>query len=207
MDVPRLGVKSELQLPAYTTAHSSTRTLNQWCTGFESTSSWILVRFVNCWATIGTPKPVLFTTIPERWPFGVLISVWDSRPLGRPILLWWALCLSHCNQMNSQLSFGSRKAVSHPLLLTSLRTPGFWAGKQQRCSLSSSTSRRGLANSPLKPRITITSRGCAKHSEPTLGPGGDWLWARNKCIRRVSQWPWGKRSHSDFDTIFGNICG
>ena len=40
--VPRLGVKSELQLLAYTTAHSNTAR-----PGVEPTSSWMLVGFVT----------------------------------------------------------------------------------------------------------------------------------------------------------------
>ena len=40
----------------YTTACSSTRSLTHWAEpGIEPTSSWILVRFVNHWATTGTP--------------------------------------------------------------------------------------------------------------------------------------------------------
>ena len=47
MKVPRLGIKLELQLPAYTTAHGSARSLtHQGGPGIEPTSSWILVRFV-----------------------------------------------------------------------------------------------------------------------------------------------------------------
>ena len=65
MEVPRLGVESELQLPAYaritatwiwavsatyTTDHSNTRSLTHWVRpGIKLTSSWILVGFVNCW--------------------------------------------------------------------------------------------------------------------------------------------------------------
>ena len=76
MEVPRLGVELELQLPAYTTAsamrgvscvydlhHSSKQWqmgLTHWeRPGFEPTSSWILVGFVNLWATKGTPLIVL----------------------------------------------------------------------------------------------------------------------------------------------------
>ena len=61
MEVPRLGVKLESQLPAYATApatqdpshvcdataHSNTRSLTHWAKpGVTPTSSWILVRFV-----------------------------------------------------------------------------------------------------------------------------------------------------------------
>ena len=64
MEVPRLGVKLDLQLPAYIwavsatyiTAHSNVRSLTHWARpGIESVSSRMLVRFVNLWATIGTP--------------------------------------------------------------------------------------------------------------------------------------------------------
>ena len=63
MEVPRLGVESELQQPAYTTAivtpdqshvfdlstaHSNAGSLNHWVRpGIEPSSSWLLVRFVN----------------------------------------------------------------------------------------------------------------------------------------------------------------
>ena len=77
MDIPRLGVKSEL--PAYTTAtatwdpslifdlhHSSQRhqSLTHWARpGIEPTSSRMLVGFANCWATMGTPLSSLDTTL------------------------------------------------------------------------------------------------------------------------------------------------
>ena len=55
-EVPRLGVELELQPLAYTTAHSNARSLTH-CVrpGIEPTASWILVRFVNCWAVMRTP--------------------------------------------------------------------------------------------------------------------------------------------------------
>ena len=71
MGVPRLGVQSELQLPVfviaqqcqipaasvtYTAAHSNAGSLTHWVRpGMDLISSWILVGFVNCWATMGTP--------------------------------------------------------------------------------------------------------------------------------------------------------
>ena len=71
MEVPRLGVESELQLLAYATA-TATWNLSHICSLYHSSLqrqilnplskakiepafSWILVRFVNCWATKGTP--------------------------------------------------------------------------------------------------------------------------------------------------------
>ena len=61
MGVPRLGVKSELQLLTYITARP----------GRETASSWILVRFLTCWATAGTLHMVLIWTylIPNEAKF------------------------------------------------------------------------------------------------------------------------------------------
>ena len=48
MEVPRLGVKSELQLQAYATAHGSTGSSTHWVRlGIEPESSWTLVKFVT----------------------------------------------------------------------------------------------------------------------------------------------------------------
>ena len=69
MEIPRLGVKSELlQLLAYapatasltacsyTAAHGNTRSLTYWAKpGIKPTSSGILVVFLTCWATAETP--------------------------------------------------------------------------------------------------------------------------------------------------------
>jgi len=43
----------------YTTAHGTEGSLTHWAVpGIEPTSSWILVRFVNHWATMGTPGAI-----------------------------------------------------------------------------------------------------------------------------------------------------
>ena len=67
MEVPRLEVESELQLPACTTAtakldpscvcdlHHSSRQHQILNPVSEPESSWILLGFVNHWATMGTP--------------------------------------------------------------------------------------------------------------------------------------------------------
>ena len=76
MEVPRLGVKSELQLLAYatvtatqesscicdyTTAQGNARSLTHPARpGIEPTSLWILVGFINHWAMMGTPWFFLF---------------------------------------------------------------------------------------------------------------------------------------------------
>ena len=48
MEVPRLRVQLELQLPAYTTVRSNSGSLTHWTgPGIELASSWILVRFFS----------------------------------------------------------------------------------------------------------------------------------------------------------------
>ena len=76
MGAPRLGVKSELQLGStpqpqqceiwavsapYTTAHGNAGSLTHWARpGIKPVSSWVLVGFVTCWATTGTPRDFIF---------------------------------------------------------------------------------------------------------------------------------------------------
>ena len=55
MEVPRLGVESELQPSTYTTAHGNAGSLTQRARpGIEPLSSWMLLGFVNLRATTGT---------------------------------------------------------------------------------------------------------------------------------------------------------
>ena len=82
MGVPRLGVlevKLELQMSTNTTAtatwdpscvcdlhHSSwqRQILNHWRRpGIELASSWVLVRFITCWATMGIPIGAYFNIL------------------------------------------------------------------------------------------------------------------------------------------------
>ena len=61
MEVPRLGVKSELQLPAYTTAHGNAESLTHWARpGIEPTSSWVLVGFVTAERQWERPRFIFF---------------------------------------------------------------------------------------------------------------------------------------------------
>ena len=70
MEVPRLWVELELELPSYTTgtatqdpslmtyaaACSNARSLTQRARpGIKPASSWVLAGFLTCWATMGTP--------------------------------------------------------------------------------------------------------------------------------------------------------
>ena len=80
MEAPRQGVKSELQMSAYTTAYTTAMpdpshirnpwyatacgnagSLTHWVRpGIKPTSSWILVGFLSCWATTGIPLLVKY---------------------------------------------------------------------------------------------------------------------------------------------------
>ena len=74
MDVSRLGVESELQLPAYSTVHSNARSLIHWeRPGIEPTSSWILVGSI--------------TTEPQQKLPGVALSCGE----GQQLQLWFNL--------------------------------------------------------------------------------------------------------------------
>ena len=87
MEGPRLEVKSELQLPAYTTATAMPEPLTHWVRpGIESTSLWILARFF-------TPEPQgelpwrIFTDLERVYfvdqvsPALVWISIWKTACL------------------------------------------------------------------------------------------------------------------------------
>ena len=72
MEIPKLGIELELQLPAYTTG-TAARDLSQFCNLHHSSqqcrilsllikdrnwtlaTSWLLIGFINHWATMGTP--------------------------------------------------------------------------------------------------------------------------------------------------------
>ena len=73
MEVPRLGVQLELQLPAYTTATATWNlstsvtyttahgNVGYWARpGIKPASLWVLIGFVNHWATKGTPHKISF---------------------------------------------------------------------------------------------------------------------------------------------------
>ena len=72
----------------YTTTHSNTGPLTHWARpGIQPTNSWILVRFINCWATKGTPILSTFYlqylwTIPQHilplYTGHLGLSTWDS---------------------------------------------------------------------------------------------------------------------------------
>ena len=80
MEVPELGVKSRMELQqstpqpqqhwiwatsmTYATACSNARSLTHWVRpGIEPASSCILVRFLTCWATKGSPVSGLLTSV------------------------------------------------------------------------------------------------------------------------------------------------
>ena len=101
-EVPRLGVKLELQLPTtatatatasviYTTAHCNAGSLTHWARPWiEPASSWMLVRFIS---TESQWEPCIFHFQPEeRWGWRVrnlvcgcsycFVSIWTS---------WWCV--------------------------------------------------------------------------------------------------------------------
>ena len=84
MEIPGLRVESELQLPAYTAATAGagpSRICNLHCNlwqpwilnplrrpGMEPISSWILIRFLTCWATSGTPGIIFLLKKKKKIP-------------------------------------------------------------------------------------------------------------------------------------------
>ena len=117
MEVPRWGIKLELQLPAYATAtatvldpnfmyelhHSSQQggSLTHWAgPGIKPASSWILVGFINHWAITGTPGSQIFNTN-DRTPSFLLRSC-QMRPCCR-IQVWVLeqLCGLHKHHQNA----------------------------------------------------------------------------------------------------------
>ena len=95
MEVPRLGVKLELQLPTYTTVtatqdpsricnlHHSSRQcwiLNRWARpGIEPASSWILVRLVTAKSQEKLPRTWVLLKTPFDSP--TLVEGWVCYPL------------------------------------------------------------------------------------------------------------------------------
>ena len=70
MEVPRLGVKSELQLLVYATVHSNARSFTHWSRpGIEATSSWMPVGFVTSVPQQELLKLFLF----EKWLLNALV--------------------------------------------------------------------------------------------------------------------------------------
>ena len=105
MQVPRLGIESKLQLPAYIKA-TATQDLRHVCNLHHSseqgrilyplsrleikpTSSWILVRFVMCWDTMGTPQCYYFkkSEYQECW--------WWCEEIGTLMYCWWECGILH----------------------------------------------------------------------------------------------------------------
>ena len=93
MEIPRPGVELELELLAYTTATATpdssctgtnttapgnARSLTHWVRpGMEPASSWILVRFVTHWATLGTP--IRGFESQSQTPLYGILSLFSSR--------------------------------------------------------------------------------------------------------------------------------
>ena len=77
----------------YTAAHSNARSLTHWARpGTEPTSSWILVRFVKYWATMGTPPQC---------------TLKSTRIHGHFYILWLLILLSKFKLNDIYLIFSS----------------------------------------------------------------------------------------------------
>ena len=85
------GGELGLQLPAHTTAHSSAGSSTHWTRpGLEPASSWMLVRFANRWAMMGTPKAGFWTLVsstlerthPRTSLYKLLAKMPSSQPMG-----------------------------------------------------------------------------------------------------------------------------
>ena len=117
MQVPRLGIKLELQLPptpqpqqrqmwvvsaTYTTVHHNTGSLSHWVRpGMEPTSSWILVRCVHCWGTMGTSLQYFFGM---KWS-----EKFSGLPLGQALSVRAAIGRSLGNRSDQEyLHLGRR---------------------------------------------------------------------------------------------------
>ena len=127
MDVSSLAVKSELQLPAYTTAtatqdpncvcslhtaHSNARSLTHWAgPGIKYASSWILVAFVTCWAPMGTLSNGPTWDFPQKTVLGLteLLHPKGSR-----------------NQTAWEFSSSSPLPLLHMQVMED-QSPGFWS--------------------------------------------------------------------------------
>ena len=100
LEVPRLGVESELCLPAYATA-TATWDSSHVCNLLHSSQecwilkllseariklacSWILVGFVNCWATKGSPD----YNFSNEWLLNLIQHFQDPISKRDPVLLW-----------------------------------------------------------------------------------------------------------------------
>ena len=116
MEVPRPGVESELQLLVYTTVHSNARSLTHWAMPrIEPASSWILVRFVNCRATMGTP--VFLNLLSRVYYFfsfyGHTCSIWKFLGQGSNQSCSFRLHHSHSNT-RSKLHLSQLAAMLDP---------------------------------------------------------------------------------------------
>ena len=85
MNISRLGVELELQLPAYTTAHGNTRSLTHWARpGIEPASSWILVRFFTS-APQQERLSFIFKSVSQTplWRIGLIVGKLETWRLGK----------------------------------------------------------------------------------------------------------------------------
>ena len=154
MEVPRLGVKSELQLRpmpqpqqhriwaasvTYTKAHGNTGSLIHWVRpGIEPASSWLLIRFLTHWATMAMLMELVFVSASFMFGEEGLARV------GRDLSVWkqgnHSLCLSvsSANACNSsceqQVALNQRAHRILGILRVDMQggRPGFWHTAQKQ---------------------------------------------------------------------------
>ena len=58
----------------YTATYGNAGSLTHWeRPGIEPVSSWTLITFITCWATVGTPKSILIILLNGIWSFSLFI--------------------------------------------------------------------------------------------------------------------------------------
>ena len=110
---------------SYTTAHSNVGSLTHWARpGIKLISPWILVGFITCWATMGTPLSVSFLFL--SFFLTMLLARGSSQARNEPVpqewpkLLQWQFGILNCTT-GALLPLSK----SHPIS-KSFPTTGHW---------------------------------------------------------------------------------
>ena len=115
----------------YTKAHHNARSLTRWARpGIEPTTSWLLVVFVNHWATMGNPNEMIF-----KWHFTFKMFISHlSKSLKQLRLLSYSGCLAATFRMVLRLSLRLTKEILERPSRNSVTNGGVKKG--QKISLS-----------------------------------------------------------------------
>ena len=110
MEVPRPGIKSELQLPAYTTATATWI----WATSMTYTTAFGNAGFLTCWANSGI-EPASSGTL--CCVLNLLSHNWNSY-----VCHFWSVFLSPIQSKISSISFTSAEKLSSVIYLKCVST-------------------------------------------------------------------------------------